>query len=269
MKLSVLLCVYCKNDPERLDAVFRSMERQTRPADETVVVCDGALTDGIEKVLEAHANETVKLVRSEKNVGRGAARNMGIKECCGELIAICDADDISVPQRFELQLERFENDGSLAVVGGWCSERGDDDSVRVRRVPESDGEIKKMLRVRCPFNNMTVMMRKSALLKAGGYEEVNSGEDYIMWASMASNGEKSENIPQVLCCVETDLTFYKRRGGMEYFRRERFMMKRLLEKGIIGRARYLINVTQRFFVQVCLPNGLRRLFYRAVIRSKD
>lgn len=268
MKLSVLLCVYGGDNPERFDRVFGSLESQTVPADETVVVCDGGLTPELERVIANHLRENVKVVRSEVNLGRGGARNLGLDNCSNELVAICDSDDISVKTRFEEQLKCFEADDELAVCGGWAQETDSEDgSVRVRAVPCDAAGIAKMFPKRCPFNNMTVMMRKGAVMSAGKYENVHSGEDYLLWASLLRDGKKMMNLPRVMCLVDADAGFYERRGGIDYFRREEYMLRRMKEMKTIGTFRYLLNVSQRFFVQVCLTPRMRRLFYRSVIRK--
>ena len=60
----------------------------------------------------------------EKNVGLGLALAEGIKNCSYELIARMDSDDISIPNRCELQLREFAQDPLLDVCGGYIKERG-------------------------------------------------------------------------------------------------------------------------------------------------
>ena len=86
-----------------------------------------------------------------------------------------DADDISVPERFEKQLTVFENDKKLSVVGGNISEFIDntENTVGSRIVPKKDAEIKEYIKKRCPMNQVTVMFKKTDVNNVGGYIAVS------------------------------------------------------------------------------------------------
>ena len=63
-----------------------------------------------------------KVVHMKENTGHGRARQAAIQNCRNELAAIMDADDISLPKRFEKQLKCFVENPSLSIVGGQISE---------------------------------------------------------------------------------------------------------------------------------------------------
>jgi len=139
-KFSVSMCVYKNNNPEHFKKALESVINQTRQPDEIVLV-----------------------VRLPKNVGHGNARRKGLENCSYELIALMDADDISVSDRFEKQIKCFEEEKELSIVGGLIEEFIDttDKVVGVRTVPTDDKDIKTFLRKRCPFNQVTVMFKKT------------------------------------------------------------------------------------------------------------
>ena len=113
------------------------------------------------------------VIRLPENVGHGNARRTGLENCTYELVALMDADDISLPDRFEKQIRCFKEDNSLSIVGGNIKEFIDttDNVVGIREVPQEDVEIKEYLKKRCPFNQMTVMFKNSEVQRAGGYKD--------------------------------------------------------------------------------------------------
>ena len=120
MEYSVLISVYYKEKAEYLIECLESMVHQTVEPSEIVIVKDGKLTVELEDVLTEYKTKyqrLFKFVCLEKNVGLGLALAEGIKNCSYELIARMDSDDISIPNRCELQLREFAQDPLLDVCG--------------------------------------------------------------------------------------------------------------------------------------------------------
>lgn len=120
--------------------------------------------------------------------------------CKYPLVALVDADDINLPTRFEKLLNCFERDCALSVVGGQIEEA---DPVTLKpfaeeKVPLTDADIKNYIKTRSPFNQMTVMLKKEDVLKAGGYRTYHLFEDYDLWVRMAAAGLKMQNLPDTL-----------------------------------------------------------------------
>lgn len=75
------------------------------------------------------------------------------------------------------------------------------------------------------------------------------------------------NLQDVLVKVRAGNEQYKRRGGIGYFKSERNIQRFLLNEGIIGIERYILNVSERFIVQVLLPNRIRSIVFRLFARE--
>ena len=106
MKFSVSMCVYWKDDPEWFKTAVDSILHQTCEPDEVVLVVDGPVPDELGTVInEYEKNPVFKVIRLAENQGHGNARRIGLENCTNELVALMDADDISVPERFAKQLE--------------------------------------------------------------------------------------------------------------------------------------------------------------------
>jgi len=100
-------------DAERtVGAAISSALWQTYRDLEVVAVDDGS-RDATGEIAAAFP-EPVRLVRQE-NGGVASARNRGIAESRGELIAFCDADDVLLPRHLEAVLQIFDRAGGIAT----------------------------------------------------------------------------------------------------------------------------------------------------------
>ena len=120
-KYSVLLSVYKKDNPDYLSSALKSIyDYQTVKPDEIVVVFDGPLTKELYNVLEDFRSEKEQIVKyfpQELNQGLGEALRIGSEKCTCDYIFRMDSDDISVPQRFEKQIDYIEAHPEIDVLG--------------------------------------------------------------------------------------------------------------------------------------------------------
>ena len=252
MQFSVSMCVYGKDNPEWFDKAVQSVLDQSVKPSEVVLVVDGPVPNELDDVIKKYeCNEIFKVIRFKENQGHGNARRASVDGCTNDLIALMDADDISLPERFEKQLKVFENT-EADIVGGDISEFIEEEQnvVAYRRLPVTDSELRQYIKHRCPFNQMTVMFKKDIYLKAGGYVDWYCDEDYYLWLRMMKSGAVFANTGDVLVNVRVGKEMYKRRGGMKYFKSEAKLQKYMLDNKIIGFGTYLVNVTKRLIVQV-------------------
>ena len=271
LKFSVSMCVYGKDNPDWFQIAVDSILNQTCPPDEVVLVVDGPVPDALDAVIVAcEQNAVFNVIRLPENVGHGEARRTGLAACKNALVAIMDADDISVPTRFEKQLAAFAKDASLAIVGGNITEfvGAPDNVVGARIVPEADADIKLYMKKRCPMNQMTVMFKKSQVKAVGGYLDWYCEEDYYLWLRMAQADMTFANLPDTLVNVRVGAEMYRRRGGIRYFKSEARLQRYMRKQGIIGFGTYFSNVTKRFIVQVLLPNRLRGWVFKKFARRR-
>jgi len=270
-KFSVSMCVYKNDSPVHFKEALESVIIQTRKPDEVVLVIDGPIPESINEVIMIYEGKSFfKVIRLPQNVGHGNARRIGLENCSNELIALMDADDISVPDRFEKQINCFEQNEEISIIGGNIKEfiNSIDNIVGIREVPQNDGEIKKYMKKRCPLNQVTVMFKRSAVEAAGGYIDWHYEEDYYLWIRMYQNGTVFKNLKDCLVFVRVGEDMYKRRGGWQYFRSEVKIQKYMLGNKIICCYRFLYNVVIRFSIQVLMPNKIRGFIFKKFARSK-
>ncbi len=265
------MCVYEKDNPDWFKVAVDSILNQTAPPDEVVLVVDGPVPEELDCLIREYEKEpSFRVIRLEKNMGHGEARRIGLDACSYGLVALMDADDISVPNRFEKQLEMFPKDEELVIVGGNISEFIDapDNVVAERMVPQRDEEIKTYMKKRCPMNQVTVMFRKDAVDAVGGYIDWYCEEDYYLWIRLALAERKFANLQENLVNVRIGADMYHRRGGMKYFLSEAKLQKYMLKHKVIGLGTYLSNVIQRLILQVLMPNRLRGWVFQNLARKR-
>lgn len=270
-KFSVCMSVY-KNDNTRdfADAVL-SIYNQTCPPDEIILVIDGPVPQIMLDTINALEEKTgiMKVLPFEKNRGHAAARQAGLDHARNELCAVMDADDVSVSNRFEMQLKAFEQHPEVSVVGGLINEfiHTTKNVVGTRKVPEYDADIKDYLKSRCPMNLVTVMLKKSDVMKVGGYQDWYCEEDYYLWIRLTLGGFKFYNIQENLVDVRVGEEMYQRRGGKRYFDSEARLQKYMLDHKIISWPKYAYNVLIRWAVQVAMPNKVRGWVFQKIARK--
>lgn len=264
------MCVYGGDDPVWFKTAVDSILNQTVAPDEVVLVVDGPIPEELDVVIRAYEfMPCFKVVRFAQNKGHGNARRASLAACTNELVALMDADDISVPNRFERQLALFAQKPELDIAGGMIKEFVDtpDNVVGVREVPCEDEGIKRYMKTRCPMNQMTVMFRKASVEKVGGYIDWFCNEDYYLWLRMRFAGMAFANLPENLVNVRVGKEMYQRRGGWKYFKSETKLQCWMLKHKIIGPVTWAVNVAKRLIVQVLLPNRLRGWVFQKFARK--
>lgn len=268
---SVLMSVYFRENPEEFEACIRSMLAQTVATNDFVIVCDGPLTEELDEILERFDREypeIFQIVRLKENVGIGNAANIGLRYCRNDLVAKMDADDLSVPERCEWQLKRFAECPELMVLGGHIEEFSQDPGkpFAIRSVPLSNGEIRSFARRRQPFNNMTVMYRRSAVLAVGGYRDFRRSEDFDLYLRLLLKGYYAENLDKVLVKARVNENAFRRRGSWGTLKgcaRSRWYSYRqgyasLLDVGIC--------VAGEAFIMIS-PHGVKKFIYSHFLRK--
>jgi len=136
-----------------------------------------------------------------------------LKACKNDIVARMDADDISIRERCELQLNEFIKDPSLDIIGSSVDEFIDDESniISKRIVPITHEEILKYIKTRDPFNHPSVMYKKSKVLAVGGYRDLRRNQDTDLWIRMLEYGCKAKNIKESLLLFRFEEETYKRR----------------------------------------------------------
>lgn len=271
--LAALCTVYHGSDPQHLHMALDSLANQTRPAEHIVVVVDGPIGPDLEEVVTsfAAANDTVEIVRLPHNVGAGPASQAGVERISAEWIARLDSDDIATPQRFATQLAFIEQHPDVDVLGTAVAEFDSVPDVpankqKIRRMPQTHDEIARYARINSPINNPSVMIRKSALDQAGGYQDIHFMEDYDLYARLLSRGARFYNLPEALTLFRVTDQQFSRRTSKGMLSAEVQMQKNLISYGLVNPPRAVANLVIRTAYRL-LPTSLLRRAYRLLFHS--
>lgn len=263
MKFSVLMSLYIKENPQYLRECLESLRHQTLPADEIVLVFDGTVTPELESAVQNFSDFLpLKLVKLPVNQGLGKALNEGLLHCANDWVFRMDTDDICEPQRFEKQVNFIKQYPETIIFGGQIAEFGKNIQyiVSYRKVPTQANEIVGFTKTRCPFNHMTVAYKKSAVLEAGGYQDIQ--EDYYLWIKLvAKYPQNIANLPDILVYARVGNGMVSRRRGLAQAKCEwhLFQLKRRvnLQSTLSGFMVFLLRVLPRL-----LPVSLLKIVYK-------
>lgn len=189
--ISVVIPLY--NKEKSIASTLRTVLNQTFSDYEIVIVNDGS-TDGSVEEIEKVQDDRIRLVH-QPNAGVSAARNRGIEEAKGDLIAFLDADDEWKPEYLATQYHLSQKYPECSVFA--CNYEFRDVSGKVtptliHKLPfvGEDGILSNYFEVAScshpPLWTSAVMVKKQAMQAIGGFPMgIKSGEDLLTWARLA------------------------------------------------------------------------------------
>lgn len=181
LKISVVMSVY--NGEQHLRESIESILNQTFTNFGFIIVNDGS-TDASLEIIKGYDDAKIRIINNEENIGLTKSLNKAIKEARGEYIARQDADDISLPNRLELQHEFLEKHPEVALLGTGIyviDEKGDKIEKRIMH-PNPKKSLLKGNR----FIHGSVMFRKSVIDELGAYNEtLKYSQDYELWLRLS------------------------------------------------------------------------------------
>jgi len=192
-KISVVMSVY--NGEKYFREAIDSILNQTLTDFEFIIVNDDS-TDSSLEIIQSYHDERIKIINNEKNIGLTRSLNIAIEQAQGEFIARQDADDISLPNRFEEQLKYLEQHQEVALLGTSIQTINEDGKITGKRTVLAN-PTKSLVKVN-PFKHGSTMFRSGIVRELGGYNELfRYGQDYELWLRIASYYEV-RNLTQVL-----------------------------------------------------------------------
>jgi glycosyltransferase involved in cell wall biosynthesis len=264
---SLLVPVYDGDRPDHIRRAMRSaVDDQTVRPDQVVIVRDGPVRDELARCLDELQRASpvpVTFVPLRTNRGLGPALDQGVAASWFDVIARMDADDVSMPHRFEVELPLI---AEADIVGAGLYEFVEDTNeiVGQRVPPTGPARIRRYARMHDPFNHPTVVYRREAVLAAGGYGDLPLMEDYALFARMLAGGARPVNVAEPLVFYRVGEEAFRRRGGARLLRSELRLQREFLRRGFTSPPEYLRNVIVRGGYRL-VPWWLRRAVYRPLV----
>jgi glycosyltransferase involved in cell wall biosynthesis len=165
---------------------------------EFIIVSDSRTANEDVSITESYSDPRIVHVLNKRRPGFVASLNLGIRAARGEYIARMDSDDISMPERFERQVQYLTHNPGTGVLGTGCETIDDRDQVKSQEIMPSDPEVMHwFLMFGSPITHSSVLIRRKLIEKLRGYRELPHGEDYDLWLR-ASRITDIANLPDIL-----------------------------------------------------------------------
>ena len=190
LKVSVIMAVY--NGAPYVRAAIHSILSQSFTGFELIIV-DDASTDETPSILKSYTDSRLIILRNSENLGFARSLNRALDRASGEYVARMDADDISIPCRFEKQVRFLDTHPETGLLGSAYYRlvlSGGRLGGPVRK-PESDSEIRWAILLENPFCHPSVMLRRQVLVTHSlGYDpEFTTTQDYDLWVRVLEHCE--------------------------------------------------------------------------------
>ena len=244
------------------DAV-ESILNQTYKNFEFIIV-DDASVDNSWDYLKNLNDHRIKLIKNKKNLGLAASLNKALKVAKGNYIARMDADDISLPTRFEEQVNYLQKNPSITLCGTWVDLINDKgEKIGEKKYPTEDSKIKKSLAWYPAIVHPTFMSRKGFYKTLNGYDtDFDFAEEYELMMR-AKNKFKMANIPKKLLYWR----FWDKRRSREFWdKMEKVDFKIKLEafrRKDFGPS-YSLILLGKFFITFILPYKLKLIIFKTL-----
>lgn len=198
--VSVLLPV--RNGQKWIVESLTSIARQTYRDFEVVLVDDGSTDDSVSLALGVREIPYLRVMRGS-STGLANALAAGVLASRGKYVARHDVDDLSLPDRLQLQVDFLEQHADFVACGtsAICL---DDDGKEFGyiHVPSTDRQVRAHLLFGNPLVHSSVLMRRETLIAAGNYRSPSSNvypEDFDLWSRLQEHGRIGNlKIPLVL-----------------------------------------------------------------------
>jgi len=176
------------------------------------LIIDDASTDNSLETVKSFQDERIVIHSNERNRGQTKSLNIGLTLARGKYVARIDADDGAYSKWLEILFRFMQSHPECAVVGASVAVMdATGRTKRILRKPTDPAEILFYFLYDTPVVHGSVLMRRDAILKCGGYDEAFTvAQDYALWSALMREAECILNVPDVL----TNIRHYQdtRRG---------------------------------------------------------
>ena len=200
-KVSVILPAY--NAEKTIEDAIQSILNQSYYDIELIIIDDGS-TDNTKNIITSFHDQRIRFI-SRENKGLGNTLNELIELSNYDLIARMDADDIAYIDRIKLQVEKFNINPKLSMLGGQIDFLVNDTLFNRANMPLKHKEIRhELMKGRFPICHPAIMFRKKIAQQVGCYRVGGAGEDLDFFLRMSEVGEIA-NLPEKILTYRMEL----------------------------------------------------------------
>lgn len=264
--VSALISTYATEQATNLAASLESLYCQTFPPTQVVLVLDGPVGKDQEDVVTRFASDNrvpqLTVVRLPSNAGLAEAMNAGLQHCSGEFVMRMDSDDISLPDRLELQISYANQHPEIDLISSWSEEFFEDGACPQMKVsPVSHDAVAQAMRWRNVLVHPTILVRTSRLRQVGGYRsKYGRLEDYDLFVRLILVGARFHVLPKVLVRVRSSTSQKVRRGGFRYFLNETRFRTECFWVGFLNVRQFVVGAVLYSVFRLLSPSIRRQLY---------
>ena len=263
-KTAVIMSIYKNDSLVDLKEALESLYNQTKKADIYIQI-DGKVPAEIEKFLDTQYREKkiVYLGKREQNRGLAYSLNELLRVVLPRYTYIVrmDADDISVKERIEKQVDFLQAHLDVQALGGWIEEFNVDTKERqIVRYGQTHEELKKNLLKRNPLAHVTICFRNSFFDTIPLYDTKKFNEDFDLWIRAFKMDVKLHCLQEVLVRVRTSNDFFARRKNIQRAKEVMKLKFDATKSFGFGFKGYFYTVAH--FVLFLLPSGIKTILYK-------
>jgi glycosyltransferase involved in cell wall biosynthesis len=165
-----------------------------------LVIVDDASSDETPEIIRSYGDDRIVYIRNATNLGQTPSLNVGLRRARADLVARIDADDIYLPGKLSRQWQLMTDRPDVAVCGTGAIKIDPDGNRFGRTVPATRAQdVLFLLCQRVPVVHVSVIMRRKAVMAAGGYDErYKYAADYALWSTLVEHGQVITNIAEPL-----------------------------------------------------------------------
>lgn len=212
--ISVLMSVYNETLQEIRQSVDSVLSQTYKDFELIIVLDQPAYTEGLVLLNEYAASDSrVRILVNEKNIGLALSMNHAANHAWGEYLLRMDADDICMPERFQLEHDALCDGKYDLICGNYVCIDEDGNPLPQKTPVYTDRQLEALLPYRNIIHHPTVLMRASCFHEVGGYRNYPCAQDYDLWLRMKCAGCKMHMLQDVLIQYrirQSSTTFQKR-----------------------------------------------------------
>lgn len=184
------------NSANNLNDSIKSVLAQDYKLWELIIIDDQSIDESI-KIAQSHSlnDSRISVLQTDQNIGSGKARNLGINNSKGDLIAFLDSDDLWLPNKLDVQVKMFSDKRVSFVCSAYQRFHTTTNKTENVGVPKSI-EFNDLLKTNY-IGCLTVILKRE-VYKDLKFPEMRKRQDYALWLSLIKNGGRVKCLNQVL-----------------------------------------------------------------------
>lgn len=189
IEISVIMCTFNETE-DQIDSAVNSILNQTFKNYEFILINDNPknqkLTNHLKDLVKT--DRRIKYIQNNSNLGLATSLNIGLENAKGKYIARMDADDISMLQRLEIELDFLKRNPEISLVSTNCIDINEKNEVIKNKpsIPLRHQACRKILPKGSYIIHPSVFFVKHDIMSLGGYRKIDTAEDYDLWLRLLS-----------------------------------------------------------------------------------